>query len=329
MGTNKYHNNITEKDIEYIKENINQKTIKEIAKALSKCPQTIYKTIYTLDLVFENKQGKPWNESEVTFLVNNYKSLSVEEIATKLGRTKKSIQGKASLLKLKKPNNMPQWTLEEIDYLKNNVNSVGYDELSKHLNRSLSSIYNKVYELQLIDDEFKGYKKVKREQILFIINNCDHMTDNQIARKLLISEETVSSIRKKHNITKTGNEVSGPTYIEQFVIDVLEKNNIKYLYNTKVEYYKPDFIICGTRMIIEVQGDYFHCNPFIYTNGPKDEIQIKHIVRDYYKKCYFMSRGYDILYIWEKDINENPDKVEENILKVCRSWLSLTESHEQ
>lgn len=63
----------------------------------------------------------------------------------------------------------------------------------------------------------------------------------------------------------------------------------------------------------EVQGDYFHCNPYIYEDGPKDEVQIKHIIRDYYKKCYFLSKGYKIIEIWELEINQNLENVKNKI----------------
>lgn len=108
--------------------------------------------------------------------------------------------------------------------------------------------------------------------------------------------------------------MSGPTYIEQFVMDILDECKIDYIYNKNLGPYKPDFQIINTNIIIEVQGDYYHCNPLVYGDGPKDEIQIKHVLRDYYKKCYFLSRGYKIIEIWELDINKNPDKVK-NIIE--------------
>ena len=42
-------------------------------------------------------------------------------------------------------------------------------------------------------------------------------------------------------------------------------------------------------------------------------IQIKHIIHDYYKKCFYLSNGYKYLEIWENEINQNPKKVKEKI----------------
>ena len=190
------------------------------------------------------------------------------------------------------------------------------EEISKKINRSLSAIYTKVLELQLIPDEHKGHKKLKKEQILFIVENSDKFTDSEFAAKFKISISAVEDIRKKHGIIKTGNEVSGPTYIEVFVKNFLDEINIQYLFQEKIDnLYIPDCQIYtnNKKIIIEVNGDYYHCNPYIYKDGPKDEIQIKHIIRDYYKKCYYLSRGYILLDIWESEINNCPEDVKNKI----------------
>lgn len=318
MGNNKYNNNITEQDCEYIKKYYEQKTVKELAIDLNKSIGTIYKTIQKLGLEYKDRDGKVWTDDEISFLKNNYLTMTYVEIADYLKRSLRSVQSKASLLKLRKGISAKNWSKEEIEFLKENANSMGYDEIARHINRSLSAIYNRVYELQLIDDDNKNCRKLKKEQVLFIINNYNQMTDLQLAKKFGASEQAVAAVRKKYGIKKTGNEVSGPTYIESFVKNILDTSGIEYIYNEKLGNYVPDFQIKNTKIIIEVQGDYYHCNPYVYTNGPKDDLQIKHVVRDYYKKCYFLSRGYILLYIWEKDINETPEQVKEKILNVCR-----------
>lgn len=318
---NKYNNDMTDKDIEFLKENYNSMSVSEISEKLNKSKATIYKHITSNNLQFINREGKPWNTEEINFLKSNYKIMSYEDIALKLKRTKKSVQGKCYGLKLVKSPQSKNWSKEEIEYLKTHVNSETYAEISKHINRSISAIYTKVWELHLIPDELKGCRKLKKEQVDFIIANCDRMTDSQLAAKFQASIEAVSAVRKKYGIKKTGNEVTGPTYIEQFIIDLLDEYKIEYIYNEKLGPYLPDFQIKDTKIILEVQGDYFHCNPFVYPDGPEDEIQIRHVLKDYYKKCYFLSRGYEIIEIWELDINKNSKKVKniiENISAVYR-----------
>lgn len=291
-------------------------SIKEIAKNLNKCPTTIYKAVKKLDLDSVKREGKPWNENEVAYLKNNYLSMTYKEIAKELNRSYKSVMGKAHLLGLEKATNAKNWTDEEIEILRNSINTESYEEISKKINRSLGAIYTKVWELQLIPDEYKGYKKLKKEQILFIIENSDKFTDSEFAAKFKISISAVEDIRKKHGIIKTGNEVTGPTYIEVFVKNFLDEITLPYLFQEKIDnLYVPDFQIYANnkKIIIEVNGDYYHCNPYIYKDGPKDEIQVKHVIRDYYKKCYYLSRGYILLEIWESEINNCPEDVKNKI----------------
>lgn len=311
---NKYHNDMTEDDYEFIRNNYEKMTIQELQKHLKKSQSTIYKAIVKLKLVYFNREGKPWDENEVNFLKENYLLMTYPEIAIKLRRTLRSVQGKAHNLKLVKNIKNKNWTEEEIDCLKENITSKNYEEISKLINRTPGAIRTKCLELKLIPEEFKGQIKLKQEQIEFILANCHKMTDSQLALKFEVAESTIANVRKKFGIKKTGSEIKGPTYIEMFVKDLLDKEKIPYIYNQDLEGFRPDFQIKTSKILIEVQGDYFHCNPYVYKNGPKDEIQIRHIIRDYYKKCHFLSRGYTIIYIWEKDINENPQSVI-NIIK--------------
>lgn len=313
MGNNKYNNNMTSEDFEFIKTNYQNMTVKEIAQILNKNKSTIYKAIQSLGLIYTNREGRPWTKEEIDYLKNNYLVKTSKEISYDLNRTVSSIQGKVYLLGLRKADNCSNWTNEEIEILKQYVNVESYEEISKRLNRSTYSIYNKVWELHLIDDEFKGFIKLKKEQILFIQENYLKMTDSELAKKFKVSIGSIERIRKLYGLKKTGNEIKGPTYIECFVKDVLDELHINYKFNENLGKYKPDFYIEHLNLIIEVNGDYFHCNPYLYPNGPKDEIQIRHIVHDYYKRCFYLSNGYTLLEIWEKDINDNPEMIKEKI----------------
>lgn len=201
---NKYNNDMTENDIEFLKNNYSNMTVKELSEKLNKSCSTIYKHIVSNNLQFENREGKPWTEEEIKYLKDNYKEKTYEDIALHLKRTKQSVQGKCYGLRLIKNPQAKNWTKEELDYLKENVNSKSYSEISKHINRSINAIYTKVWELQLIPKELKGSRKLKKEQVDFIIANCDKMTDSQLAAKFQASIEAVSAVRKKYGIKKLG-----------------------------------------------------------------------------------------------------------------------------
>lgn len=63
-----------------------------------------------------------------------------------------------------------------------------------------------------------------------------------------------------------------------------------------------DALIPSEQTIVEFNGDYFHCNPAIYPNGPKDSIQHNNVERDKKRTPYLESLGYRVVVIWERDL---------------------------
>ena len=69
-----------------------------------------------------------------------------------------------------------------------------------------------------------------------------------------------------------------------------------------------DFKVLG--FLIEVQGDYFHCNPNTRHAIPKSDIQKKNLERDKRKHKSVEKLGeYKLIEIWENDIINNIEKV--------------------
>lgn len=74
-------------------------------------------------------------------------------------------------------------------------------------------------------------------------------------------------------------------------------------------------------MLIEFHGDYWHCNPKIYTNGPINDWQRKAIKRDFAKKAAAKHEGYYQITVWEKDFREKPEHVREWLLsKISQNY---------
>lgn len=114
---------------------------------------------------------------------------------------------------------------------------------------------------------------------------------------------------------------------EKIVSEWLDNHGIKYkhgffLFNKEsCHSHQYDFFIYDTKYLIEVQGDYWHGNPNLYSeigddsHKKLDETQIKKRNTDNVKKVLAESMGYRILYIWESDINnENFDSLNELLL---------------
>lgn len=86
---------------------------------------------------------------------------------------------------------------------------------------------------------------------------------------------------------------SSPTSIEVKVAKQLEEYKIKYIYQKPVcnGHFIVDFYLPDYQLVIECNGDYWHNLP-------------KRIKRDKELEEYVLSKGKDILWLWEHEIND-------------------------
>jgi len=120
--------------------------------------------------------------------------------------------------------------------------------------------------------------------------------------------------------------------------NILDELNIKYLsdirkpifskfnQDLKREYSPcPDLILPEVKIIIECYGNYWHCNPILYSC---DDIVYKYEGSincndiwnfDKIRKEHLESFGYKVIIFWEEDINKNPIKIKEIINEYCKN----------
>ncbi len=92
----------------------------------------------------------------------------------------------------------------------------------------------------------------------------------------------------------------------------LEEKVLPYLKdyenNIQISYYNVDFLNRETNHIIEIHGDYWHCNPKIYSDDfihPYFKMTAKERRKlDEQRKQYLESLGYSVTVVWESDLNE-------------------------
>ena len=70
-----------------------------------------------------------------------------------------------------------------------------------------------------------------------------------------------------------------------------------------------DFKLSGKKILIEVDGDYWHCNPNTKFKEPKYAAQFSNLKKDKKKKEWCNENGYTLLKFWEDDIKNNLDGV--------------------
>lgn len=97
--------------------------------------------------------------------------------------------------------------------------------------------------------------------------------------------------------------------IEERVYNFLIENDINIEYSVILASYQYDFRIKDKRILIEVDGDYWHGNPNFYNENGDDgkrklnETQKNKILQDIEKTKWAESRGFTLIRIWEDDIN--------------------------
>jgi G:T-mismatch repair DNA endonuclease (very short patch repair protein) len=92
----------------------------------------------------------------------------------------------------------------------------------------------------------------------------------------------------------------------------LEEKVLPYLKdyenNIQISYYNVDFLNKKTKHIIEIHGDYWHCNPNIYPDDfihPYFKMTAKERRKlDEQRKQYLESLGYSVTVVWESDLDE-------------------------
>ena len=70
-----------------------------------------------------------------------------------------------------------------------------------------------------------------------------------------------------------------------------------------------DFLLIDKNILIEVDGDFHHCNPNGLHPKPIYPIQIKTVSNDLRKNRIAEELGFKLLRFWESDINNNPEYV--------------------
>lgn len=123
------------------------------------------------------------------------------------------------------------------------------------------------------------------------------------------SEESKEKMRKATIKRWENGEFSfRETEIEKKVKNYLQEIGIEFKYQFKIKKFVADFALQKENIIIECQGDFFHCNPKTKYSIPKYESQFKNLKRDKLKKELYKSLGWELIELWESDINSGEFK---------------------
>lgn len=137
------------------------------------------------------------------------------------------------------------------------------------------------------------------------------------SQKARFSNMTADELRK---ITEPARAAVKYTSSQEIRIQsILNEMGICYTANGFLYSYNWDFIF-KNKLILEIQGDFWHGNPKLYK---KDDILLNGLTvdmvwkKDYRKKKKVEAHGYRVYYLWETDINNMNDyELKETLIKM-------------
>jgi len=103
------------------------------------------------------------------------------------------------------------------------------------------------------------------------------------------------------------------TKLESKFEELLATLNVNFKYQHQVSSCIFDYLILDKNTVIEVDGDFHHCNPNSTHRIPKYPIQFKSIGNDIRKNLIAKDNNMKLLRYWESDINQRPEWVIEEL----------------
>jgi very-short-patch-repair endonuclease len=106
------------------------------------------------------------------------------------------------------------------------------------------------------------------------------------------------------------------SYLEIDFENIFEELNITFSHSFYVPSIKKiyDFYLPDHNILIEIDGDFWHCNPIKYPE-PTCKTQKINIINDKFKNEWAQENGYKLLRFWENDINNNILEVKKTLLE--------------
>ena len=104
-------------------------------------------------------------------------------------------------------------------------------------------------------------------------------------------------------------------FINEILSDYPNDNYIRQKFFPEIRQY-CDFYFPEHKLIIECDGDFWHCNPEKYPDGPIFSYQEKRMEKDKIKDKYLIDNGFRIYRVWENDFKTKKEMVKKNIEKL-------------
>lgn len=161
-----------------------------------------------------------------------------------------------------------------------------------------------------ISKSLKGIPKTEESKIKLSITQKKRYEDNPILKEIA-SKRRVAWLK-----TKLSNKPSGVEYKFENILRLI---NLNFEYQYEYKHRLFDFYLEEYNTLIEVDGDFYHCNPDSKHHEIIYETQKLTKQNDKYKDELCVNSNITLIRYWEKDINEKPEWV----ISDLRQRLSL------
>ena len=281
-----------------------------------------------------------WTEQQEKLLIklvnsSNETEISIKELSNELGKTQNEILAKIRQLhKLSKINLDMKCVVRdnEVQYCttsKNTINSINESDILflaktngiKYISYKLQL---NVYDLTLFFHTISNEKSVKlswairqflqsftKEEDIFIFNNFKFYDKHFFSKEMpnknwkhICNRAKLFGLKSHYKFNFNNKK----TDIEMLVAKLLKDNNIEFFEQKKIKYneknyYIVDFLIKGTKIIVEANGDYWHGNPKLYSE--LNNLQKKWKINEDIRLKTLTELGYTIFVLWEYDLKND------------------------
>lgn len=194
-------------------------------------------------------------------------------------------------------------------------------EKNPQYNRIKTNCTNCNKEINVIPHDFK-IKNKHGDNHNFCSHECYweyrkvyYVGEKSVMHNYIYTKQQIKKSRKRMVKMYENGLFDRETKPQKITNTILDNLQIKYIREKGYKYYSVDNYLPDYNLIIEVMGDYFHSNPNKYHDFKSlNDMQKKGVKRDKSKRTYlYKYYNVNVLYLWETDINKNPNLCKELI----------------
>lgn len=155
-------------------------------------------------------------------------------------------------------------------------------------------------EIEILKDK---YSHMSTEDLVPMMDGKTASQIDRFAHNVLRLYKTKDYIRMA-TLDGTRNSLQTSS-VQSTINNLLDDMGILFEEEYDIEYYLVDCYLTDYNLMIEVQGDFWHCSPLLNKNS----VGIKNnVVKDKRKHTYVTNKyNIEILYLWESDVRGNID----------------------